>query len=268
MNCMKCEQRPELWLLVFALMLFACRDESVGMNSDAGGADAATTCGTEPLEMWFELSTLANAEQISPGLWEYLAGGEATYHGEPTYPVDGDPEYVTELLLEGDYGEVDVLHYRFPMVLVLPVELHEWYRVVYRIRESDLGETRGIVLEANVPGENTRLLIADTGTFGRAFEAEDSAMSPFKVHQVEDPNCPTTPSPECGSTLYWDALLLDSTSGDGGSQIQLHQGQSGGLSMWGLEYRVINLSSTRVEPPCPGSFGERISYLAVLGNGG
>ena len=88
-------------------------------------------------------------------------------------------------------------------------------------------------------------------------------MSPLKVYVEPRPECPAVPDPNCGGNLWQDQLRFDSSTGGMITDVQVVQGATAELALFGAPWRVMNLASTHVDQPCLDSADAQVSYLAV-----
>ena len=110
------------------------------------------------------------------------------------------------------------------------------------------------------------LFVGDTGTYGRAFSVDDPLILPIRVYRREDPDCPTAEDPSGCGTLYTDYLQFDTSTGGVMTSIDLYMGETGTLPVFGQDFTMVNMSSTRIEPACPDDPGGRTAYLAIIRN--
>ncbi len=275
--------RAAIYLMALLLIpggLSACKDRSVGAGFDAStqvdGAqppdatpdpDASTACGDRRLHMDFVWSTQVDPTHPEPSLDVYEVAGTVTYLGPITVPLAADPAFDREVQIEHDDGQSSIVQYYLPPgtgpAMSLPVQEGSPYTFWLRHRLGFEGVAVGLVITRPTSGLVPLLFVGDTGSYGRAFSPEDPAMAPLKVTVEPRPECPATPNPGCGGDLIQDQLRFDSSTGGITMDVQVIQGTTGELELFGDPWRVVNLASFHVDQPCADDPGMQVSYLAI-----
>ncbi len=261
--------------LSLTLGQISCKERSVGGSTDAGprdGAvdadgfvtpDAATPCGEQRLHMGLVWATQVTPDEPEPGLMVYEVAGTVTYLGPITVPLATNPAFDHEVQIDEGDGHQTVVQYYLPPGHSLPVQQGNPYTFWLRHRQGFEDSAIGMVITRPTSGLAPLLLVADTGSYGRAFSPEDPAMTPLKVHVEPRPECPAEPDPECGGNVLQDQLRFDSSTGGVITDVVAVQGATAELSLFGDPWRVTNLASTHVDQPCMDDPGMQVSYLAV-----
>jgi hypothetical protein len=194
---------------------------------------------------------------------DYDVQGTATYHGVITEPLATLPDFEWEVQLQHGDGTTSVLQYYLPLNLRLPVTEGAPYQLLFRRRQGFEGYVVGVILWRPTSGIPPLLFVGDTGTYGRAFSEEEPRMNPLKVYVEPRPECPAEPDPECGGSLFRDALRFDSSTGGAIIEVEVPQGGMDLLSVFGQEHLVVNLASTHTDTPCLDAPDRWVSYLSV-----
>lgn len=273
-----------LLVLLVSLVLGApgCKDRSVGVGGDGGQSDAArldagmdagrdagvdpdatSPCVAERLEMGFVVATAVEPTHPLPSVDDYQLAGTAAYHGPITVPIATNPAFHWEVQIAHGDGSISTLQYYLPSGLFLPVAEGNPYQVLFRRRQGFEGESIGVIIERPTSGLPPLLFVADVGSHGRAFEPEDLAMSPLKVSVEDWPGCPPVVDPDCGGDRILDQLRFDSSTGAATVAINVPQGGSESLPVFGDPFQVVTLASSHADPPCLGFDPWDIAYLAV-----
>lgn len=234
-----------------------------GSMIDAQGYDAGT-CG-EPLWAGFVLSTQQEPEHPDAETDDYVLMGMLTYMGPVTDPIAADARIDREVqIFHGADLTTSTIQYFLPLGLDLPIREGGQYIFIYRVHWGFEGYVVGLVINRPTSGLPPLLFIADTGTYGSAFFLEDPLISPLKVTTQQDLDCPIGQDPNgCGS-LYTDQMVFDSSTGGIITKITLGQGEQGSLQVFGQDFTVLNMESTRIQPACPDSAGGRTAYLCII----
>jgi hypothetical protein len=225
--------------------------------------DATPACASQRLHMGFVWGTHVDPTQPEPNLDVYEVAGTVIYLGPITVPLATHPAFDREVQLEHGDGQVSTVQYYLPAGVSLPLEEGFPYTFWLRRRWGFEGYAVGVVITRPTSGLVPLLLVGDTGSYGRAFSPEDPAMAPLKVYVDPRPECPATPDPDCGGNLLQDQLRFDSSTGGVIADVQVIQGATDDLALFGDPWRVINLASTHVDQPCLDDPGTQVSYLAV-----
>jgi hypothetical protein len=256
--------------------LTSCKDRSVGANYDAAtqpdgtllpdatsDPDASTACGDPRLHMDFVWSTHVEILILEPDLDVYEVAGTVSYLGPITVPLAPHPAFDREVQIEHDDGQISMVQYYLPAGVSLPVSEGSPYTFWLRHRIGFEGHAVGVRITRPTSGLVPLLFVADTGSYGRAFSPEDPAMAPLKVYVESRPECPATPNPDCGGDLLTDQLRFDSSTGGMVTDVQVIQGATDELALFGDPWQVVNLASTHTDQPCSDDPGMQVSYLAV-----
>lgn len=280
------------FVLVSALQAAGCGGRTIGGPADDGstrpdGADAdgssntnntnrdggtvdpdgGTVCGTDPLAAGFVIGTHIQPQHPEPMIDDYYVDGTVFYMGAITVPLASNPLFDREVQVMHADGQATILQYYLPQNLDLPLQEGLEVNLVFRRRNGFEGYTVGVVIHRPTSGLPPLLFVGETGAYGRAFEAEDPLMNPVKVYAMPDPNCPTHPDPMGCGTVHLDALLFDTSTGGVITQLELYQGQSGSLPVFGQPFYMLNMASTRVVPGCLDDPAGRVAFLAIIEQG-
>lgn len=257
----------------------ACRDRAVGGGTDgavspdgavypdgAVGPDAAPGCAAPRLSMGFVWGTHVTPTHptLEPDVDDYEVAGTLAYKGPITVPLATLPDFDRELQIEHADGQITIVQYYLPPGVTLPVEPGAPYTFLLRHRWGFDGYATGVIITRPTSGLPPTLFVGDTGSYGRAFLAEDQAINPFKVYVEPRPECPAEPDPECGGLLYQDQLHIQWAINSIPPEVVLVQASEGTLDVFGDVWRVLNLASSHVEPPCADAPAEEVSYLMIL----
>jgi len=234
--------------------------------ADAGpdaADDAGGSCGGEALEAGFVIATELSPQHPASDVDDYELSGTLSYLGPITVPIASHPAFDRELRIAHSDGSESVLQYYLPLDLELPVVLQAPYSITFRQRWGFEGYAVGLLITRPTSGLPPLLFVAEGGQYGRAFAPDDPLMSPLAVYQHEDASCPTEPYPQCNGTIYLDQLRFDSSTGGAITDLTLYQGETGLLPVFGDDFLMVNLSSTRIEHDCPDASGGRTSFVAI-----
>ena len=233
-----------------------------GPDSTAPPDAGAETCGRDSLDMAFVVGTTVQPVETEPGVYDTIFSGSLIYQGDVTVPLASNPAFDREIQLQEVSGETHFLQYYLPLRLDVHLTLGHPYTVTFRNRQGFEGSAFGVVITRVASGITPHMLIADTSSYGRAFDEEDPIMTPLKVYAVTQNDCLVGPDPECAGNVYHDALRFDSSTGGAMTIAQIQQGRGDVLPLFGDEFLVLNLKSTRIQPDCPDRMGTRYAYLA------
>jgi len=270
------------WVLS-ALLVVGCSSEPVGIGPDGqtdpdaavplpDGApppqdarvetDGGVYCA-EPLQAGAVVGTAVEPTEPTPQTLEYRMEGEATYHGAVTEPLASNPAFDHELQLQHADGTVSIIQYYLPPDLTVPIAIGGGYTVLYRQVIGFEGNATGLVIARNTSGLPPLVLVLDLGEYGRAFEPEDSAMSPLKVYEAGGLGCWAEDPQGCGGVLG-QQLRFDSSTGAATVEVTVPHATRATLPVFGFDHHVVVLSALTRTEPCPDLPTSLIAYLSVL----
>ena len=222
-------------------------------------------CGDEELSAGFGVRPAVDPVEVSDSVDDYVLEGTVTYYGAPTVPNPTPEPFDREVRIEHADGTVSTIQFYLPLELELPVEVDGYYTFTYRVAQFFEIRVQGLVITRPTSGVHPLLFTAEVGAsrYARVFTDDDDLFSPLHVYQVEDETCPNRPDKSCGGDIYSDALVFDSSTGAAFTEVRLFQGAWASLPVFGDNFTVVNLASTRIEPTCPDDRGGHTAYLAM-----